>query len=38
MGSWADADADAEATSCYLVKGTWLQMKTSGSEYACVRA
>ena len=38
MGSWADADGDAEATSCYLVKGTCIWVKTWGSEYACVRA
>ena len=38
MGSWADDDGDAEATSCYLVKGTCIGVKSSGSEYACVRA
>ena len=38
MGSWADVDADAEATSCYLVKGTCIWVKTSSSEYACMRA
>lgn len=38
MSSWADADGDAEATSCYLVKGTCIWVKTSGSKYACVRA
>ena len=38
MSSWADADGDAEATSCYLAKGTCIRVKTSGSEYACVRA
>ena len=38
MGSWADDDGDAEATSCYLVKGTCIWVKTSNSEYACVRA
>ena len=38
MGGWAADDGDAEATSCYLVKGTCIWVKTSGSEYACVRA
>ena len=38
MGRWADADGDAEATSCYLVKGTCIWVNTSGSEYACVMA
>ena len=38
MGSWADDDGDAEATSCYLVKGTCIRVRTWGSEYACVRA
>ena len=38
MGSWADDDGDAEATSCYLVKGMWIWVNTSSSEYACVRA
>ena len=38
MSSWADDDGDAEATSCYLVKGTCIRVRTSGSEYACVRA
>ena len=38
MGIWADDDGDAEATSCYLMKGTCIWVRTSGSEYACVRA
>ena len=38
MSSWADADGDAEVTSCYLVKGTCIWVRISGNEYACVRA